>query len=200
MPCPLIYHGVSKIVSNSNKYNPKLHHRKSIRLKEYDYSNPWWYHVTICTDKHINIFGQISNAKMLLNDFGSIAEQCWKTIPKHFPNTELDYYVIMPNHIHGIVIINYSLNNGRSKAYPPPASNQSKFGKPKPGSLPTIIGSFKSAVSKQINLLKGNSGKSFWQRNYYERIIRNDKELYNIRRYIELNPLKWELDEFYKRH
>ena len=174
------------------KYSPEIHHRKSIRLKEFDYSNPLWYYVTICTFDRISILGKVADNKVNLNKFGLIAEKCWKEIPNHFPNSELDYFVIMPNHIHGIIIINC-----RDKACLV-LTEKNRFGKSLPGSLPTIIGSFKSAVSKQINELRNNHGKSVWQRNYYEHIIRNEKDLYNIRRYIELNPLKWEIDEYYK--
>lgn len=80
--------------------------RRSIRLKEFDYTSPWWYYVTICADGHHKTFGKIINGKMELNLFGIIADERWQKIPTHFPQTELDYYVIMPNHIHGIIIIN----------------------------------------------------------------------------------------------
>lgn len=188
------------------KYNPKEHHRKSIRLKEFDYSTPGWYYITICTHDHANLFGKISNSKMHLNKFGLIADKCWKEIPKHFLNTELDYYVIMPNHIHGNIIINYSINSRedtrRDTACCVPTDNNAdenrKFGKMTSGSLPVIVRSFKAAVSREINQLRKASGKSIWQRNYYEHIIRNERDLYNTRKYIELNPLKWELDEYYK--
>jgi REP element-mobilizing transposase RayT len=97
----------------------------------------------------------------------------------------------MPNHFHGIIII-----ESRDKARLVPTDEYRKFGKPIAGSLSTIIGSFKSGVTKRINELKGNSG-SIWQSNYYEHIIRNEKDLFFTRSYIELNPLKWELDEYY---
>lgn len=80
--------------------------RRSIRLKEFDYTTPWWYYVTICTDERKYSFGRIRNGKMELNLFGKIADECRQNIPAHFPQTEIDYYVIMPNHVHGIIIIN----------------------------------------------------------------------------------------------
>ena len=105
------------------KYNPKIHNRRSIRLKEYDYSQKGLYFITICTHNHLCLFGKISNGKMILNDAGKIAKKCWLDIPEHYPNTRLHEYVIMPNHVHGIIEIivsvganNYSpLRNGTSK-------------------------------------------------------------------------------------
>lgn len=108
----------------------------------------------------------------------------WKEIPEHFENSEFDYFVIMPNHMHGIVI-----PGGTSTACR--ADTTESFGKPVPGSLPTIIRSYKSAVTKRINEPRSTPGKYVWQRNYYERVIRNEKELYNIRKYILQNPQKW---------
>jgi REP element-mobilizing transposase RayT len=88
------------------KYNPDIHHRRSIRLKGYDYSQAGAYFVTIVTYKRQFLFGEIVNGKIKLNDGGKIAEQCWNDIPKHFPNAIMDEFVIMPNHIHGIIILN----------------------------------------------------------------------------------------------
>jgi REP element-mobilizing transposase RayT len=87
-------------------YNPKIHHRKSIRLKEYDYTNPNWYYITICTHNKEHLFGKIKNDKVILSEFGKIVTECWIDIPKHFEFVELDDFVIMPNHTHGIIIIN----------------------------------------------------------------------------------------------
>jgi len=84
---------------------------ESARLKNWDYSSPWWYYITINTKDQIEYFGEVINEKMILNDLGITADSYWKEIPKHFKNVELDYYVIMPNHIHGIIIINESGNN-----------------------------------------------------------------------------------------
>lgn len=88
---------------------------ETARLSSWDYSTPWWYYVTINTKKHVSYFGKIENEEMVLNELGKTAEECWKEIPKHFPSVELDYYVIMPNHLHGIVIINdINLENSRN--------------------------------------------------------------------------------------
>lgn len=155
---------------------------ESARLKEWDYSNPWWYYVTINTKNHIHHFGKIENEKMILNDLGMVVEKCWNNLPIHFINVELDYFVIMSNHIHGIVIINSAVETRQS------SSLQNKL-----ITLSNIVGSFKSAVSKQAH---ENSFNNFsWQPRFYDRIIRNEKELYNIRKYIEQNPLKWEFEK-----
>ena len=137
--------------------------RKPNRLKHYDYSTAGWYYVTICTNDHINYFGKVENEKMLLNDIGKIADDCWCDIPKHYNETELDKYIIMPNHIHGIIIINEQndlTNVGQRHAS---ALQQHVLG--------NIIGSFKSAVSKEAHL---HDLKLFkWQDSFYDRIIRN---------------------------
>ena len=174
-----------------NKRNP--HIRRSIRLKEFDYSNPWWYYVTICTHTRNNLFGKVINAQMRLNEFGKIVNEEWLKTEEIRKNVDLDYYVVMPNHFHGILII-----NSRDTARCVPTNGNRKFGEMIPGSLPVIIRSFKSAVTKRINELRKKTDSPVWQKNYYEHIIRNEKDLFFTRRYIELNPLKWELDEYYK--
>ena len=127
---------------------------------------------------------------MILNEFGKIASNCWQDLPDHFSNTSLDEFTIMPNHIHGIII----LEERRDTAC---RVSTNKFGKPIKSSLGTIIRSFKSAVTKSINQTAGTREKSIWQPNYYDHIIRNATDLHRIKKYINLNPLKWELDELY---
>jgi len=162
---------------------------KSIRLKEYDYTNPNWYYVTICSHNKKFLLGEINKGKMKLNDFGKVINNFWNEIPDHFPNVELDYYVIMPDHIHGIIIINERNNKTVVEAqHAAPLQENNKI---KSGSLGVIVRSFKSASSRQINLNRNEKIK-IWQPNYYEHIVRNEKELYCIRKYIEENPLKWE--------
>ena len=87
------------------KYNPDIHHRRSIRLQGYDYSSPGAYFVTMCTHNRECLFGEIANGKMRLNELGKIASQCWLAIPDHFPHARLGAFVIMPNHVHGIIWI-----------------------------------------------------------------------------------------------
>ena len=172
------------------KYNPEIHHRKSIRLKEYDYSQAGYYFVTICAQNKEHLFGKINDGVMILNEFGEIVNNYIQDIPTHFPNSYFDYYCIMPNHIHLIIIID---DHSRDTACRVPTE---AFGFPVSGSLPTIIRSLKSAITKRINEIRNNLRSSVWQRNYYEHIIRNDKELYEIRNYIENNPLNWSEDEY----
>lgn len=165
---------------------------ESTRLKNWDYSNPAWYYVTINTKNHISFFGKIENGKMILNYLGKIAEEEWLKTQEIRSNVDLDYYVVMPNHIHGIIILN---NENRGDVARYVSTNGNKFSKisPKENSLSSIIRSFKSAVTKHIHEL-GYSSFS-WQPRYYDRIIRNEKELYNIRKYIEQNPIKWGLTD-----
>ncbi|MFA4910834.1 MAG: transposase [Desulfobacteria bacterium] len=173
------------------KYNPDIHQRRSIRLKGYDYSQAGIYYVTICTKDRECLFGNIVNFNMELSTLGKIVEQEWHEILKRFPDVELDAFVIMPNHIHGIIIVWATIvvaQNNRAGARPAPT-----IGK--------IIGTFKSlCIHDWLGYVKENGlgtvGK-FWQRNYYEHIIRNETELDKIREYIITNPLNWESDENY---
>jgi len=166
----------------------QIHKCKSIRLKEYDYSQAGWYYITICTKDKMCLFGRVVNGKTILNKIGTIVKKHWEEIPKHFCHVELDEYVVMPNHLHGIIIIN---NVGVQNFEP----QQNKFQHIIPKSLGSIIRAFKSSVTQWCNK---NELKYFrWQRNYYEHIIRSKKSLYNIRQYIINNPLKWELDDEY---
>ena len=138
------------------------------------------------------LFGDVVNREMTLNDFGRIADECWRTIPDHFANVELGSYVIMPNHVHGIIVIT---NQRRDAALLRPYDyddNPHKINV-KPGSLGAIVRSYKSAVSYRIN--KEHNATGIWQRNYYEHIIRNDADLQNKTDYIESNPLLWDDDD-----
>ena len=167
------------------KYDPEIHHRRSIRLRDYDYSQEGYYFVTVCTKNRECYFGKIIHGEMELSKIGLIAHKYWNEIPKHFDNVILDEMVIMPDHLHGIVVVNNNNNNLRCRGV---ACNAPTGISPKPKSLPTIIRSFKSAVS---NLSHKNQIPHFqWQRNYYEHIIRNENELNRIRQYIRNNPLK----------
>lgn len=163
--------------------------QKQICLKKYDYSDAGWYFVTICSKDMECLFGNIINNHMKLNEFGKIVKQYWIEIQKHFNNVELDDYVIMPNHIHGIIVIR----------------NTKPFvgaGFPRP-SLGQIIGYFKYQTTKQINILKGSGNptptkqriiKQIFQRLYYDHVIRNETDLFRARQYIRNNPMNWEED------
>ncbi|NJD23597.1 MAG: transposase [Melioribacter sp.] len=162
--------------------------RHSIRLKEFDYSQPSWYYITICTYQMIPRFGEIRNEKMLLNDVGIIIDDEWNKTKLIRSNIDLDFYVIMPNHLHGIIIINES---GRGVSQYAPTTDD-MFHSPS-HTLGAIIRGFKSSSTKRINIKLCTPNKPLWQRNYYERIIRNEKELYHIRNYIQQNILKWDM-------
>lgn len=160
----------------------KFHFRKNNRLKEYDYSLPGYYFATICTKNMSHYFGQVTNAKMVLSEIGKSVENYWLDIPKHFPYVELDSFIIMPNHIHGIIIIDNVVNEDFR-------SQQTN----KQSSLSSIIKGFKIGVTKWYR--KNNSKESIWQKSFYDRVIRNERELYKIRKYILENPLKWEIEK-----
>ena len=165
------------------KYNPKIHHRRSIRLKGYDYSQAGGYYLTIVTQNRECLFGEILDGKIILNKYGLIVKTIWNDLPNHYNHIKLDEYVIMPNHIHGIVIINDDVGAGFK-----PAPTIKRHG------LPEIVRGFKTFSSRRINQYRNTPGQKLWQRNYYEHIIRNDDELNRIREYIINNLLKWETD------
>ena len=181
------------------RYNPDKHHRQSIRLKGYDYSQEGAYLITICCYNRRCLFGEIYRGKMYLNGYGKIVETEWLKTGKIRHNVELDEYVIMPNHVHGIIYItdvvgahcNVPLQGHAQRNI---SAQTERFGKSTHNSIPTIIKLFKSTVTKQINQLRSTPGLSVWQRNYYEHIIRNEQELHKIRHYIFTNPLQWQND------
>ena len=176
------------------------HHRRSIRLPNYDYSQPGAYFVTIVTWHRESLFGEVINGQIVLTKYGLVTKRQWEKLPKRFPNIELGVFVIMPNHMHGIIVI----MNGRGAAGK--LSDQDgepsrrvptheQFQKPVKGSIPTIIRSYKSAVSYRINLMRGTQNGPVWQGNYYEHIIRSERDLQNKTDYIEANPMLWARDD-----
>ncbi|MBI5806738.1 transposase [candidate division TA06 bacterium] len=171
--------------------NPKFH-RKSIRLPEYDYSQEGAYFITICTHGRSCLFGKIVNSRMELNGHGEIADKSWREIPQHFTNVLLGEYIIMPNHIHGTIIIIEPPSETRHAVSLPSGAS---FGKPQAGSLSTIVRSYKSAVTRQINVVRAKNEPAIWQSRFYEHVIRNDKSYNKIRRYIVDNPLCWPQDD-----
>ena len=180
-----------------SKFDPQRHHRRSIRLKGYDYASAGAYYVTIVAWRREFLFGDVMNGEMKLNQRGKIVEECWQSIPNHSHHVELGAYVIMPNHMHGIIIINdidenrIATNSSQSVG----ARHASPL-RPRgvsPGSLGAIVGSFKSSVTKRIGRELNETG--IWQRNYYEHVIRNEKDLQNKTDYIIANPLLWDEDD-----
>ena len=168
----------------------KNHFRiESARLKTWDYRNSAWYFVTINTKNNLEYFGKVKNGKVELNEIGKIAMKYWLEIPDHFPYVDLDYYIIMPNHIHGVTIL-----NSKDVACNVSTNSNNVYSdiSPKKCSLSSVIRSYKSAVTKWCNKSKIHFE---WQPRFFDRIIRNEKELYNIRKYIQQNPLKWNLEK-----
>ncbi|MFC2188763.1 transposase [Fulvivirgaceae bacterium LMO-SS25] len=244
------------------KYNPKIHKRKSIRLKGYDYSQAGLYFITICCQDKLCRFGQVVNGEMVLNDFGLIAYNEWLKTPEIRPNVELGEFVIMPNHMHGIIHILYRDPSRKGESHSPdntqqktderdtssaksdvcdtssakreqnpnrkgeshsPYNTQQKtderdttsrksdaFNTSPPESdvcdtslqspsqtIGAIVRGYKSAVTKQLKSLGFH--EKLWQRNYYERIIRDERAYHNISKYIINNPRKWSEDKFCKK-
>lgn len=177
--------------------------RKSPRLKGYDYSQDGAYFVTICTHERRNLFGNVDkDGVMKLNEWGRIAEARWQEIPKHFPHVELDQFVIMPNHMHGILFligqdekINHQFDEGERHASP--VQKPYRDYKVKSGSIITIIGSYKSAVTKQINSLRNKKLPPIWQRSFHDHIIRDETSLNKLREYTLYNPQLWAADKYY---
>jgi len=146
---------------------------ESARHPRWSYSDPAWYFVTICTENRDSYLGRIEAAEVHLFPAGLIAQACWKQIPEHFPQAEIDHFVVMPNHLHGIVAI------GPSE---------------KPATLGTIVGSFKSAATRRC---RREGLPLAWQTRFHDRIIRGNKALGAIRDYILANPRNWMEDEYF---
>ncbi len=175
-------------MKNVVKYDPHIHHRRSIRYKGYDYSQQGGYFVTICVHDHECLLGDVSDTEMQLNDCGSIAHDAWIDLPNHYPNVEMDEFVVMPNHVHGIIIIMDHDETFAGAGSEPAPTMVKRY------PLSEIVRSFKTFSARRINELRGTHGCPVWQRNYYEHIIRNEKELIAIRGYIVNNPSKWSAD------
>jgi REP element-mobilizing transposase RayT len=182
------------------KLNPHNQNRVSVRLKGFDYTKPGAYFITVSTFQRKCLFGEIQNGLMQSNEYGEIVYSIWEQIPEHFMIVKLDAFVVMPNHVHGIIVI-----NGESRNHM--LEKPEAFGKPVKGSIPTIVRSFKAAVTKKINWLRARHAvplhsvfgdikpQPIWQENYYEHIIRTDEELFQIAEYINNNPNQWENDQ-----
>ncbi len=169
---------------------PPAQRRRSIRLQGHDYSSAGAYFLTICAWRKELLFADERLAQAIID--------CWGAIPAHFPAAGVDEFVVMPNHVHGIIWIARDEMArrgvvGARHASPLQASRPTPGG-PCPGSLGAIVGSFKSAATRRINNLRATPESPVWQRNYYERVIRDDRELTRVREYIQQNRLHWRLD------
>jgi REP element-mobilizing transposase RayT len=188
------------------------HHRRSIRLQGYDYTQSGAYFVTICTHQRAPLFGQVVDGEMVINSWGQIVQSCWDEIPRHFPSVELDAFVVMPNHVHGIIVIvgdvgathgsplqtpNRSpVHLGDELPLPPVRSSDPPHGAA-PGSLGAILGQYKSSVTRYLNRLPNPPDHPLWQRNYHDHIIRHEHDLNRIREYIIHNSARWPQDALF---
>lgn len=167
--------------------------RRSVRLPGFDYSKAGMYFVTICAAERQCSFGEIRGNDTFLSPIGQIVRTCWIEIPKHFPNIRTETYVVMPNHVHGILIIPSSQPEARPQGKA--IVRTESFGKPTPKSIPTAVRSFKSASSRRVRESGLVAGGSIWQRGYYEHVLRNTREYVEATNYILLNPARWADDE-----
>jgi putative transposase len=173
-----------------SRYNPDKHHRRSIRLKGYDYTQPGVYFTTICVRDRECVLGDVVDGEMVLSDWGQVVAESWQWLAEQYPYVALDACVVMPNHLHGIVIFNDdsdrgdSCGRGGSRTAPTRTASRRK-------PLGHLVGAFKTVSTKRINQMRDTPGQPFWQRNYYEHIVRNERELNAIRWYIRDNPARW---------
>jgi putative transposase len=172
-------------------HNQPRYHRRSIRLPAYDYAQAGAYFVTMVTHQRQCLFGEIVGGQMRLAAHGQVVSEQWLRSELVRSEIELDAFIVMPNHIHGIVIIRaHPMDVGAHSRAPLPSSSPYR----PPRSLGSLVAGFKSAATKRINEMRGTLGVPVWQRNYYERVIRSDEELKRVRQYIIDNPAHWEED------
>lgn len=180
------------------KFDPDRHHRRSIRLQGYDYSQAGAYFVTICTQDRECLFGEVVTGQVHLSKIGRLVTDCWDAIPQHFSHVVSDEFVVMPNHIHGIIVIAEDARVGVQ--YIEPLQIEPLHGKTGhhayqrviPKSVGSIVRSYKAAVTRFAN--ENERESIIWQRNYYEHVIRHERALNAIREYIRNNPLNWAQD------
>lgn len=196
-------------------YNKQVHHRRSIRLPGYDYTSPGAYFLTICVHRGECLLGEVVNSAMQPNEWGQIVHEEWLASAKIRPELKLDAFVVMPNHLHGIVWLLHT-DATQTHNVPPPTvgahggapddsvHNVGAHGRA-PGRVPqraarslgSFVAGYKSAVTKRTNQLRDTPGLPFWQRNYWEHIIRDEQSLNRIRQYIQDNPARWAEDQLH---
>jgi len=200
-------------------YNPDIHQRRSIRLRDYDYRQAGAYFVTLCSFQREALFGEVVGEEMRLNTGGTEIVKLVQAIPLSFPHVQLDAYVVMPNHLHTILNITGPVGAkqdtpaspavdcrvvyrertegeaGGALASPLQVGLNNRSSGTVAGSLGAIVQNFKSVSTRRTNKIRNNAGCPVWQRNYYEHVFRNEGELEHIRQYIEENPRNWALDE-----
>ncbi len=187
------------------KYNRDIHHRRSIRLKGYDYTQGGAYFVTICTQNRDCIFGEIAEGKMVVNAAGDMVQTVWNEIPMHYTEIDIDAFVVMPNHVHGIIAIVGATPCGCPNARAGTGPGQAQGPAPTVNvnaatlSLGDMVHRFKTMTTKRyVDGVKQLGWRKFsgrlWQRNYWEHIVRHEEELNRIREYIYTNPTQWKSD------
>jgi REP element-mobilizing transposase RayT len=184
-------------------FDPAIHHRRSFRLKDYDYSTPGVYFVTIVMHGRKPILGRVVKDEVVLTPFGRIVDEAWRDLPRHYRYVELGEFIVMPNHVHGIILLkDDSVGRGGSETRPYTRpydrSNKHPYDHPdttKRYGLPEIVRALKSFSARRINAVQQTPGLPVWQRNYYEHIIRNDDEMALIAAYIRENPASWQSDK-----
>jgi len=171
---------------------------ESIRLPEYDYSQAGYYFITVCVKNREYKFGEMMVGKLIKTPLANIVEQCWFDLPNHFRQCILDEFIVMPNHIHGIIIINDNQTTTVVETGFKPVSTMLSATLPhnanKRYSLSEMVRAFKTFSARRINELENSPGQQFWQTGFYDRIIRNESELFRIRGYIKNNPINWKID------
>ena len=175
-----------------HQYDRHRHHRRSIRLPGYDYGQPGAYFVTICTYRRSCVLGGIHDGRMRLSECGRIVTDCWNDLERHYPDVSLESFVVMPNHIHGIILLDHNPDSGTRAT-----AAQGAGLKPAPTTvhgLSEVVRAFKTFSSRRINKTRRSPGVPAWQRNYYERIMRDENELNTVRQYILDHPQRWHED------
>ena len=174
---------------------PDQQRRRALRLRDFDYAQTAAYFVTVCTYRRACLFGDVTDGKMLLHDPGRIVQAAWQALPEHYPHVRVDAFVVMPNHVHGIVILapKDSVGAGLAGAGWKPAPTESSTIARRHG-LPEIVRAFKTFSARRVNAARAAPGTPLWQRNYYEHVVRDADELNRIREYIDLNPVQWAMD------
>jgi REP-associated tyrosine transposase len=170
--------------------------RRSLRLRDYDYSQPGIYFVTVCTVGRALLFGNVVEGNVRLNDAGHATGKVWAELPRYYFGLEVDAFVLMPNHIHGIIVLHGTGNRpplaGGLPASPRPLEGAGTA--PLRVTLGQAVARFKYESTKRLNAVRGTPGARVWQRNYYEHIIRHGESLQLVRRYILENPTRWQMD------
>ena len=182
--------------------------RRPRRLGAYDYAQDGAYSVTICTDWREHLFGTVTDGRMKVNAAGRAVERVWEGLPEHYPHVELDVFVVMPNHVHGIVVLVGGESVGSSDSVPGVGSvidgsraeeagwkpAPTKKGAPtKRHGLSEVVRGFKTYSGRRVNEVRGTRGVAVWQRGFYEHVVRNEEDMNRIRQYFQENPLRWSL-------